>query len=233
MLLEIVDIEAEYGKNKVLNGVSLSLDKGEIIALLGHNGAGKTTTLKAILGLVRPTKGNSRYQGKDMTQDSPASKVKEGMVLVLQEKSIFTDLTAIENLEVSSHTIEDRSRINKRMEMVNELFPIIEKRAAQRAGTLSGGEQRMLAIGMGLMLEPKLFMLDEPSVGLSPLMVQNVIQAIKEINRRLGSGILLVEQNIQEALTVASRAYIMKSGQILMDETSSNLLDMENLWHFL
>jgi branched-chain amino acid transport system ATP-binding protein len=233
MLLEVKDIEAGYGKNRVLNGVSLSLDKGEIIALLGHNGAGKTTTLKAILGLVRPVKGNTFYHGKDMTQDPPAAKVKEGMVLVLQEKSIFTDLTTMENLEVSSHIIEDRSRIVERIEMVNELFPILEKRAAQRAGTLSGGEQRMLAIGMGLMLEPELFMLDEPSVGLSPLMVQNVIEAIKEINRRLGSAILLVEQNIQEALTAASRAYIMKSGQILMDETSSNLLEMENLWHFL
>jgi len=233
-LLEVEDIEAGYNKKKVLNGVSLSLDKGEIVALLGHNGAGKTTTLKAIMGIVKPTKGKTFYKDdKDVSQVDPAEKVKRGMALVLQERSIFSELTARENLEVAGYNIEDRLCIPDRMKMVNQLFPILEKRANQRAGSLSGGEQRMLAIGMGLILQPELLMLDEPSVGLSPLIVQLVMKAAKEINEHIGAAILLVEQNTRDALQLASRAYIMKSGNIALEETASNLMQMKNLWHLL
>ncbi|MFH1350319.1 MAG: ABC transporter ATP-binding protein [Pseudomonadota bacterium] len=233
MLLEIKDLEAGYNKNKVLNGLSLSLDTGEIVAILGHNGAGKTTTLKTILGLIPSTRGKTIFKGKEMTRYRPAELVKQGMVLVLQEKSIFTDLTTEENLEAASHIIEDRSDIQKRMEMAHDLFPILKTRSKQRAGSLSGGEQRMLAIGMGLILQPALLMLDEPSVGLAPVMVQKVMDTVREINSRLDTAILLVEQNVREALTIASRAYIIKSGQVILERASSELLKMKNLWHLL
>ena len=231
MLLEVKGLTAGYKKNMVLHEISLKIDHGEIVALIGHNGAGKTTTLKSIIGLIRPVKGSIMCEGIDLTGKPPASIVLQGISLVPQEKAVFTDLTVEENLDMASYIEKDKSLINERINTCFELFPLLEKRTWQRAGTLSGGEQKMLAISMGLMLQPKQLMLDEPSLGLAPLLVQNVMESIKEINKRFGTAIILVEQNVKQALLLSQRTYVMKLGQIILDDKSENLLNQEQLWH--
>ena len=231
MLLEVKNLTAGYKKNTVLHGVSLSVDHGEIVSLIGHNGAGKTTTLKAILGLIKPSKGSIVWEGTELTGKRPAAVVQHGLSLIPQERAVFGELTVEENLEMASYTLRNSDLIEERRQICFELFPILAERAWQRAGTLSGGEQRMLAISMGLMLEPKQLMLDEPSLGLAPLLVQHVMDRIKEINSRFDTAIVLVEQNVKQALLTSQRTYVMKMGQIILDESSENLMKQEHLWH--
>lgn len=231
MLLEVKGLVAGYKKNMVLHEVSLNVDRGEIVALIGHNGAGKTTTLRSILGVIKPQKGSISCDGVDIVGKASSSIVLYGISLVPQERALFTDLSVEENLEMACYTIKDKSKIEERSNTCFELFPILKKRAWQRAGTLSGGEQKMLAVSMGLMLQPKLLMLDEPSLGLAPLLVQSVMESVKEINKRFGTAIMLVEQNVKQALLTSQRTYVMKLGQIILNEKSENLLKQEQLWH--
>ncbi|MBI4595502.1 MAG: ABC transporter ATP-binding protein [Candidatus Tectomicrobia bacterium] len=231
MLLEVKGLIAGYKKSMVLHEVSLKIDHGEVVALIGHNGAGKTTTLKSIIGLIKPHKGSINWDGIEINGRPPASIVLQGISLVPQEKALFSDLSVEENLDMASYATKDKSEIEKRRNTCLELFPILRERIWQSGGTLSGGEQKMLAISMGLMLQPKLLMLDEPSLGLAPLLVQNVMENVIEINKRFGTAIILVEQNVKQALLTSQRTYVMKLGQIILDDKSENLLKQDQLWH--
>jgi branched-chain amino acid transport system ATP-binding protein len=201
------------------------------VGLIGHNGAGKTTTLKTILGLIKPQTGKVTCAGVDLTGKSAAFVAQHGVSLVPQERAVFSELSVEENLDMASYTVKDKSIISERRKTCFELFPVLSERIWQRAGTLSGGEQRMLAISMGLMLQPQQLMLDEPSLGLAPLLVQHVMENIIQINELFGTAIILVEQNVKQALLTTTRIYVMKMGQIILDESSETLLQQEQLWH--
>jgi branched-chain amino acid transport system ATP-binding protein len=231
VLLDVQGLIAGYKKNTVLHGVTLSVERGEIVSLIGHNGAGKTTTLKTILGLIKPAQGKITCEGIDLTGKSAAFAAQHGVSLVPQEKAVFSELSVDENLDMASYTTKDKSVIAARRKTCFELFPVLSERVWQGAGTLSGGEQRMLAISMGLMLQPKQLMLDEPSLGLAPLLVQHVMENIREINKLFDTAIILVEQNVKQALLTSTRTYVMKMGKIILDQSSESLLNEENLWH--
>ena len=230
MLLEVKDLEAGYGKKQVLFDVSLNMQEGEIVGIIGHNGAGKSTALMSIFGLIAPYQGSVFYESKEMTHVGPAVKLEAGIYHLPQEYFLFNDLTVRENLEVSFFTVPDQSLFEARLKRVYDFFPVLDERANQLAGTLSGGERRMLGIGMGFLRQPKLLMLDEPSSGLSPVAFQNVSEIIKEINKELGTAVLLVEQNVKVAFRLSSRVYVMKAGYIILEETGENLLKKEQWW---
>lgn len=232
MLLAVEGLVTGYQKKQVLHGVSLQIDKGEIVALIGHNGAGKTTTLKAIMGLLKAEQGAVSFQGDIITNRDPDKNVRAGISFVPQEHAVFSDLSVLENLELATYTMpENGALLRQRLGQVFELFPILNERRQMSAGSLSGGQQQMLALGMALMLTPKLLLLDEPSLGLAPLLVQKVLENVQEINRRFSTAILLVEQNVKQALRVAQRVYVMKVGQIALADSAANLLNQEQLWH--
>ena len=232
MLLEVRDLVTGYQKKPVLRGVSLQVDAGEIVALIGHNGAGKTTTLKSIMGLMKAQRGTIHYQNASITNREPDKNVREGISLVPQGHPVFSDLSVLENLELGAYTLAEGSRVlRQRMDQVFDFFPILNQRRHQQAGSLSGGMQQMLALGMAWMLTPKLLLLDEPSLGLAPLVVQNVLESVREINARFGTAVLLVEQNVKQALRVAQRVYVMKVGQIALADSAANVLNQEQLWH--
>jgi branched-chain amino acid transport system ATP-binding protein len=224
------DIFLGYGKKVVVRGVSLEINEGEIVALLGHNGAGKTTTLKSIMGLIQPFKGNIRFYGEDKTAWPPKENVIKGISYVPQGMGLFPDLTVSHNLELACYTVNDDSEIKARHESVYQLFPILKEREWQIAGTLSGGQQRMLSVAMALMTGPKLLLMDEPSLGLAPLLVDQLMETIRTINKQMGTAILLVEQNVKQAFKVAQRAYVMKIGSIILSETTEALQQKEHLW---
>jgi branched-chain amino acid transport system ATP-binding protein len=230
MVLEMEGVFAGYGKNMVIRGISINVNEGEIVAVLGHNGAGKTTTLKTIMGILRPMKGEIIFSGAQKTFWSPRENVKRGISYIPQGMAIFPDLTVEYNLELASYTLKDQSEVRDGYKEVFQLFPILEERKWQRAGTLSGGQQRMLSVGMALMTRPKLLLMDEPSLGLAPLLVEHLMDAVKKINSRFNTAILLVEQNVKQALLVAKRAYVMKVGQIILEESTQTLLKREHLW---
>jgi branched-chain amino acid transport system ATP-binding protein len=229
MLLEVRNLKAGYGKKQVLHGLSLSVAKGEIVGLIGHNGAGKSTTLKATFGLIRPSAGEVVYEGRVMTHDSPGAKLDAGIYHIPQENFLFNDLGVKENLEMSYFTAKDKSRFGIQLDEIYRIFPVFKDRQTQLAGTLSGGERRMLGIAMGLMREPSLILVDEPSSGLSPVAFKNVIQIIKEINNR-GTAVFLVEQNVKVAFKVSQRVYVMKAGKIILEETGQKLLERKQWW---
>ena len=229
MLLEVRNLKAGYGKKQVLHGLSLSVAKGEIVGLIGHNGAGKSTTLKATFGLIRPSAGEVVYEGRVMTHDSPGAKLDAGIYHIPQENFLFNDLGVKDNLEMSYFTAKDKSRFGTQLDEIYRIFPVFKDRQTQLAGTLSGGERRMLGIAMGLMREPSLILVDEPSSGLSPVAFKNVIQIIKEINNR-GTAVFLVEQNVKVAFKVSQRVYVMKAGKIILEETGQKLLERKQWW---
>ena len=229
MLLEVRNLKAGYGKKQVLHGLSLSVAKGEIVGLIGHNGAGKSTTLKATFGLIRPSAGEVVYEGRVMTHASPGAKLDAGIYHIPQENFLFNDLGVKENLEMSYFTAKDKSRFGIQLDEIYRIFPVFKDRQTQLAGTLSGGERRMLGIAMGLMREPSLILVDEPSSGLSPVAFKNVIQIIKEINNR-GTAVFLVEQNVKVAFKVSQRVYVMKAGKIILEETGQKLLERKQWW---
>lgn len=232
MLLEVQGLVTGYHKKRVLHGISLQLDAGEIVALIGHNGAGKSTTLKAIMGLMKAERGTIVYQNHDITNRPPDHNVRGGISFVPQGRAVFSDLSVMENLELGAYTLrEDGSVLQQRTHQVFELFPILKERKWQKAGQLSGGQQKMLAVGMALMLTPKVLLLDEPSLGLAPLLVQRVLESVQEINACFGTAILLVEQNVKQALRIAHRVYVMKVGQIALADTAASVLQQEQLWH--
>jgi branched-chain amino acid transport system ATP-binding protein len=229
-LLEVEGLEAGYGKKTVLQGVSLRVEEGEVVALLGHNGAGKSTTLRTILGLLQARAGQVRFCGRPWSNADPARNVRNGIALVPQGRGCFPDLTVHENLALGAYTQRDRAGVVRRMEEILELFPALAERRSQRVGTLSGGQQQMVAVGTALMQQPRLLMMDEPSIGLAPVLVQRVLASAAQINQRFGTAILLVEQNIKTALAMARRAYVMKSGRIVLEKPAAELLGSQESW---
>lgn len=222
MLLEVKDLNVYYGAIHALQGISFDVKEGEIVSLIGANGAGKSTTLRALSGLIRPRSGSIVFKGEDITL-APAEKiVRMGMSHVPEGRKIFAPLTVRENLEMGAYIIKDRAEINRMTERVFRSFPRLKERINQLGGTLSGGEQQMLATGRGLMNKPTLILLDEPSMGLSPIMVEEIFRIIQEINAE-GTSILLVEQNAQMALSVAHRAYVLETGRITLSGSAKEI----------
>ncbi len=230
MLLEVKNLEAGYGQKQILYDVALSVQEGEIVGMIGHNGAGKSTALKTIFGLLTPSRGQVVYMNREITFEPPAAKLDAGIYHIPQEDFIFSDLTVIDNLEMSFFTIKDPSGFPVRLGEVYQFFPVLRNRRGQLAGTLSGGERRMLAIGMGLLRKPRLLMVDEPSSGLSPVAFQKVAMIIQDINNTLGTAVILVEQNVKVAFKLSRRVYVMKAGHILLEETGAKLLERNEWW---
>ena len=223
-MLEVNDLHVFYGAIHALQGISFHLDEGEIVTLIGANGAGKSTTLKTISGLLRPRQGTIFYKGRDLTKVSASKIVPLGISQVPEGRKIFAPLTVRENLEMGAYTRNNAKEIEQSMERVFASFPRLRERVKQPGGTLSGGEQQMLAMGRGLMSSPKLLLLDEPSMGLSPLLVEEIFRIIQEINAQ-GTSILLVEQNAAMALSIANRAYVLETGTIALEGPAKELLE--------
>lgn len=231
-ILSVKNVETFYGVVMALRGVSLDLYEGQIVTILGANGAGKTTLLKTISGVMDPEKGKVFFQGKEIQGSEPDQIVRNGIVHVPEGREIFPFMTVEENLMIGAYTRKDRNNLGQDIELVHRYFPILKERASQQAGYLSGGQQQMLAIGRGLMSKPKVMLLDEPSLGLSPLLVQEIFAIIKRLNQEQGVTILLVEQNANVALKTADYGYVLEIGRIVMDETAENLLDSEDVREF-
>ena len=227
-VLELQDVHVYYGAIHAIKGVSLTVREGEIVTLIGANGAGKSTTLRSINGLNHPRQGTISFQGKDITNDSPHDVVKMGISQSPEGRRLFPRMSVIENLEMGAFQRSDRSGIKESIDRVFELFPRLAERRNQKAGTMSGGEQQMCAIGRALMAKPKLLMLDEPSMGLAPIFVERIFEIVIEINRQ-GTPILLVEQNALMALNVASRGYVMETGHIALTDEASALASNERV----
>jgi branched-chain amino acid transport system ATP-binding protein len=222
-LLEVRDIRTRYGSIEALKGISLTVDEGEVVTLIGSNGAGKTTTLRSISGLTPASKGTITFDGEDITQVPAHEIVGRGIALAPEGRHCFARMTVLENLELGAHQRRGPG-IDADFKQVYELFPLLKERERQKAGTMSGGEQQMLAIGRALMARPKLLMLDEPSLGIAPLLVQRIYQTIGEIHRT-GVAILLVEQNANYALDAASRGYVLETGRVALSNDSASLRD--------
>jgi len=227
-MLEIKNLDVHFGVIHALKDISLTVNQGEIVTLIGANGAGKTTTLRTISGLKKPTSGSIIFEGRDITSMSPQDRVKMGICQVPEGRRVFPTMTVLENLELGAYLRKDKAQISKDLKMVYERFPILEKRKKQAAGTLSGGEQQMLAMGRALMSSPRMLFLDEPSMGLAPLFVKEIFDIIKSINQA-GTTILLVEQNASMALQIAHRAYVMETGSIVLTGTGEELMQSDEI----
>jgi len=228
-LLRVSDVSASYGPIQALQGVSLEVSEGQIVALLGANGAGKSSTLKVISGILRPSGGSVEFLGQRIDRRSPESIVSLGISHVPEGRQLFTELTVEENLRLGAYARRDRHGIKRDMDRVYEYFPLLAERRKQPAGSLSGGEQQMLAIGRGLMARPKLLLLDEPSLGLAPTVVQEIFQIIKTINREEGLTVLLVEQNATMALRVSQYGYVLETGRIVLAADAAELKENESV----
>jgi branched-chain amino acid transport system ATP-binding protein len=229
MLLHVNQLDSYYGRSQTLHNVSLTVEEGELICVLGANGAGKSTLLKNIAGLVKPRQGSIEFAGRRIEQLAAFQIVREGITLCPEDKKIFPQMSVLKNLLLGAWVHgSDHSRIQKNLNDVFELFPILNDRQSQMAGTLSGGEQQMMVIGRSLMSNPKLLMLDEPSLGIAPLVVARIFEVIREINRR-GTTILLVEQNASISLKTATRGYILETGQVILEGKAGDLLQDEKV----
>ncbi|HEY3679723.1 MAG TPA: ABC transporter ATP-binding protein [Bradyrhizobium sp.] len=222
-ILELRNVEVCYGKLRALNGISLTVHQGEIVALLGANGAGKTTVLRTISGLLGPSSGEILYQGKSIVKRRPDLIVRDGIAHSPEERHIWPELSVRDNLSLGAYSCSDKNLVGQRLESVLQRFPRLRERMSQLAGLLSGGEQQMLAIGRALMSAPKLLLLDEPSLGLSPLVSQEVLGALRDL-REQGITILIVEQNVYSALSVASRSYVFETGRIVAESDAASIL---------
>ncbi len=223
MLLEVNNLNVYYGAIHALQGITFDVDEGEIVSLIGANGAGKSTTLKTVSGLLRPRVGSVTLRGEDITRTPAQDIVRRGIVHVPEGRKIFAPLTVQENLEMGAYTRDDPAEIKQSMERVFKSFPRLRERLGQFGGTLSGGEQQMLAIGRGLMARPKILLLDEPSMGLAPILVEEIFNIVKEINSQ-GVAVLLVEQNALMALSIANRAYVLETGRIVLSGKADEVL---------
>ena len=223
-ILKIEDLQVRYGGIEAVKGISFDVQQGQIVTLIGSNGAGKSSTLRTISGLVKPSGGKITFQGEDITGKDPTQIVTQGVTLVPEGRRIFPDMTVLENLKIGAYLRKDRDGIEKDVRWIYELFPRLEERHWQPAGTLSGGEQQMLAVGRALMSRPDLLMLDEPSLGLAPLLVREIFEIIKRINAE-GKTVLLVEQNAFAALSVAHYAYILEVGRVVLEGPGRELLE--------
>jgi branched-chain amino acid transport system ATP-binding protein len=229
MLLELKEVYVNYNHIQALQGISLHIKEGEIVALIGANGAGKSTALNAVSGLLKKTQGQIIYNGKDITAFPPHVIVREGIVQIPEGRAILTTMKVRENLEMGAFTRRS-DRIKEDLNFVFKRFPVLKKKAELSAGNLSGGEQQMLAIGRALMAKPRLLLMDEPSMGLSPILVREIFHIIKEINNQ-GTSILLVEQNAKMALEISRRGYVLETGSIVLNDSSANLLHNEKVIH--
>ena len=224
-MLEVRCIQTFYGNIQALKEVSLTIGEGEIITLIGANGAGKSTTLMSISGITPPRSGEILFDGKPIQGLPPEQIVAMGIVQVPEGRRIFPNMTVVENLEMGAFLRRDKAAIRNDMDYAMELFPILARRRAQLGGTLSGGEQQMLAISRALMARPRLLLLDEPSLGLAPLIIKQIFEIIRKINREQGTTVFLVEQNANQALKLANRGYVMENGRVVLNDTAENLLD--------
>ena len=227
-MLEIEHLNAYYGHIHALKDVSITVEKGEIVTMIGANGAGKSTMLKTTSGLLRPRTGTVKLEGEELTRLAPHTIVTKGVVQVPEGRRIFGQLTVMENLDMGAFTSRDGGRNRKNLDRVFDLFPRLKERSKQVAGTLSGGEQQMLAMGRALMTEPRVLLLDEPSMGLAPVLVESIFDTISRLNRA-GTTILLVEQNARMALQVARRGYVLQTGQVVLSDSAENLASNETV----
>jgi branched-chain amino acid transport system ATP-binding protein len=225
-MLQFDAVHTHYGPIHVLKGVNYRVEEGEIVCLLGANGAGKTTTMKTILGLVRPTSGGVSFKGKRIDRMTPRDVVKSGIAPVPEARRVFARMNVMENLEMGAYTRHDHKAIAEDLARVFDLFPRLKERRKQLAGLMSGGEQQMLAIGRALMARPTLLIMDEPSMGLSPIFVERVFDTVQEINKQ-GVTVFMVEQNANMALTIATRGYVLQTGEVVLEDSSANLLQSE------
>ena len=227
-LLEIKDLEVSYGIIKAIKGISFDVNEGEVIALIGANGAGKTTILHTITGLITADRGTVQFEGKEITKVPAHKIVGMGMAHVPEGRRVFANLTVLQNLKMGAYTRKDKNEIEQTLETVYTRFPRLKERQNQMAGTLSGGEQQMLAMGRALMSHPKIILMDEPSMGLSPIFVNEIFDIIKEVSES-GTTVLLVEQNAKKALSIADRAYVLETGRITLEGKASDLLHDESV----
>lgn len=227
-MLEVKDIEVYYGMIQALKGISFEVNEGEVIALIGANGAGKTTTLHTITGLLSPKKGSVLFEGQDITKVPAHKIVSLGMAHVPEGRRVFAELSVYQNLKMGAYTRKDKDEIAKTLEMVYKRFPRLEERKNQLAGTLSGGEQQMLAMGRALMSHPKIIVMDEPSMGLSPILVNEIFDIIKEVSAS-GTTVLLVEQNAKKALSIADRTYVLETGKIVLEGDAKELMNDDSI----
>ena len=221
-ILELNDVHAYYGKIHALKGISLKVEKGEIVTLIGGNGAGKTTTLRTISALMRPTTGSVTFEDESLTRYKPSDLAARGIAMVPEGRGVFARMTVLENLEMGAFHRNDKAGIAQDVEMVYDLFPRLKERRTQLAGTMSGGEQQMLAMGRALMSRPRLLLLDEPSMGLDPVLVEAIFSTVVDINKQ-GTTVLLVEQNALMALDIASRGYVLQTGEIVLSDDAKAL----------
>jgi branched-chain amino acid transport system ATP-binding protein len=228
MLLELDNVKTSYGNIRALKGISMAVEEGEIVCLIGSNGAGKSTTLMTISGVLIPSEGDVIYQGQSIAAMRPDHIVQVGICQVPEGRMIFPMLTVMENLDLGAYLRKDKEGIKEDLERVFQLFPVLRERLKQLGGTLSGGEQQMLAIARALMARPKLLLLDEPSLGLAPILVDAIFDIIRQIND-MGTTILLVEQNAQLALQFSHRGYVLETGRIALSDTSANLLENDQV----
>lgn len=227
-MLEVKDLEVHYGVIRAIKGISFEVNEGEVISLIGANGAGKTTTLHAVSGLLSKSAGSVTFMGKDITNLSAHKMVSLGMAHVPEGRRVFSELTVLENLKLGAYTRSDKKELEDTLNMVYKRFPRLMERRNQIAGTLSGGEQQMLAMGRALMSHPKLILMDEPSMGLSPIFVEEIFSIIRDISAE-GTTVLLVEQNAKKALSIADRAYVLETGNITLSGDASSLLNDESV----
>jgi branched-chain amino acid transport system ATP-binding protein len=228
--LEVESLRAGYGKRNVLHDISLTVGRGEIVTVLGHNGAGKTTLLKAIFGMLPIASGRVLCDGTDISKASTAEAVRRGMSLTPAESPIFRELTIAENLELGAFTVSDAREQQRRLGRVHELFPLLKERAGETAGLLSGGQQRMLSIGIALMSGSKLMLLDEPSLGIAPSLVQELFAGIRRLTQDEDLSVLLIEQNVRAALPIADRAYYVRMGAVILEESAEDSRKREHWW---
>jgi branched-chain amino acid transport system ATP-binding protein len=233
-VLAVESLSAGYGQATVVNGVSLAIEQGEIVAMLGHNGAGKSTILKTVMGLVRARSGSISFDGTDITSLAPSSRVNRGLCLVPQTNNVFSEMTIYENIDYSMRISQpDAAKRAVILARIYDLFPILKERSKLRAKSLSGGQRQMLGISLALAKEPKVLLLDEPSLGLAPVLVERVFESISDINRVFGTTVLVVEQNVNAALEIASRAYIIQTGRVFVESSAESILQREDLFSVL
>jgi branched-chain amino acid transport system ATP-binding protein len=227
-MLKVTDLEVSYGMIQAIQGISFEVEQGEVIALIGANGAGKTTILHTVTGLLKSKAGKIEFEGKDITKLPGHKIVSLGMAHVPEGRRVFADLTVLENLRLGAYTRNDKQEIEDTLKMIYKRFPRLEERKSQHAGTLSGGEQQMLAMGRALMSHPKIILMDEPSMGLSPIFVSEIFDIINEISAG-GTTVLVVEQNAKKALSIANRAYVLETGKIVLDGEAKDLLENDSV----
>jgi branched-chain amino acid transport system ATP-binding protein len=229
-MLDVSGLQAGWGRKRVVFDIDIHVYEGEVVGILGHNGSGKSTTIKAVLGTNPAQGGKVVYGGRDVTRAGSKANVRSGMALIPSERFVFGDLTVIDNLLLGGANIADSSKRAERLELVYELFPILRERTTQLAGTLSGGQQRMVSLGLALMSGPKLLMLDEPSLGLAPSVVQHIFDTVRQLADTEGLAVLLLEQNVAQALRIVDRVYVMRSGRVILEETVAQMRQRESYW---